>query len=74
MCQVKPVVVENKNAAPPPGPSEDKTDPKGTKGKRVTKQALQDPPAVGKSLSCYYSPAGLDQRCAWADQHTQSAH
>ena len=36
MCQVKPVVVKNKNAAPPPGPSEDKTDSKGTKGKRVT--------------------------------------
>ena len=36
MCQVKPVVVKNKNAAPPPGPSEDKTDPPVTKGKRVT--------------------------------------
>ena len=37
MCQVKPVVVENKNAAPPPGPSEDKkTDPPVTKGKRAT--------------------------------------
>ena len=36
MCQVKPVVVKNKNAAPPPGPSEDKTNPPVTTGKRAT--------------------------------------
>ena len=36
MCQVKPVVVKNKNAAPPPSPSGDKTDPPVTTGKRVT--------------------------------------
>ena len=33
MCQVKPVVVKNKNAAPPPGPSEDK-DPKVPTGNK----------------------------------------
>ena len=36
MCQVKPVVVKNKNAAPPPGPSGNKTNPPGTTGKRAT--------------------------------------